>query len=93
MGFKLAHFGCYEGISMKRYICIEAFPLRTTVYERPAERDRWVNVGDAYILVKEPTPERKLYELKRYREKPLKFEEPTIKLRKSELRQLFKEDI
>lgn len=77
---------------MKKYICIKASPIWYGGYpSKSPEREHWINVGDIYILVSEPTAKSKLYELQRWLERPSKFEALILQVRKSQLRKYFKE--
>lgn len=76
-----------EEIQMnKQYICIEDFPI---------EFDWWGNrygkgtikAGWIYTVVREPTPEKKLYKMVRV----TKHGEDTLYIRKSHLKKYFKE--
>ena len=47
-----------------RYKCVESFETEYDLYGHRHGHNK-VEVGDVYIVVREPTPEKKLYKLKR----------------------------
>ena len=51
------------------YICIESFNIQNDYYGTNYGNVRSVNVGDEYYLLREPTPEKKLYKLKKVDDK------------------------
>ena len=51
------------------YICVEAFSIQNDYYRTRYGRERTVNVGDEYLLVGTPSPQKKLYKLRNVNDK------------------------
>jgi len=73
-----------------RYICIESFNTRYDWYGEDCGNGGTVNVGDVYVLIREPIPEKKFYKLKPEVNNN-KFNEGYLYLRKNFFKNHFKQ--
>ena len=73
---------------MERYECIESFEVRKDWYGNFYGNNETVRIGDIYILVKEPTPQKKLYKLQK--ESDGKWDNGFLYLRKNFFKNHFK---
>lgn len=65
-----------------RYKCIKSFDTRYDLYGKDCGKAGIVEIGDVYILIREPIPEKKLYKLKPENNKN-RFNEEYLYLRKN----------
>ena len=73
-----------------RYICIESFDTKYDWYGKDCGKGGIVNIGDVYILIREPTPKKKFYKLKPEVNNN-RFNEGYLYLRKNFLKNHFKQ--